>query len=144
MREIGDRHGASVARVALAWLLAKPWTTSVIIGAKTTAQLEDNIAAMRVLESEYNLQAASSRDADEAEKIANNQYQAGQADYTTVVVAQSTALSARRTVLQSARSRLEALVDGARSAVGDAIGCERILQVRVAGNLAQDQLLVGV
>jgi len=45
MREIGDRHGASVARVALAWLLAKPHVMSIIIGAKTAAQLEDNLAA---------------------------------------------------------------------------------------------------
>ncbi|MGZ3273385.1 MAG: efflux transporter outer membrane subunit [Caulobacteraceae bacterium] len=73
--------------------------------------VEDNIAAMRVLEAEYNLQAASSRDADEAEKIANNQYQAGQVDFTTVVVAQNTALAARRTVLQTARGRLVATVD---------------------------------
>jgi aryl-alcohol dehydrogenase-like predicted oxidoreductase len=48
MREIGDRHGVSVARVALAWLLAKPWTTSVIIGAKTTQQLDDNLAAVEL------------------------------------------------------------------------------------------------
>jgi aryl-alcohol dehydrogenase-like predicted oxidoreductase len=45
MREIGDAHGASVARVALAWLLAKPHVMSVIIGAKTVAQLDDNLAA---------------------------------------------------------------------------------------------------
>jgi aryl-alcohol dehydrogenase-like predicted oxidoreductase len=45
MREIGDAHGVSVARVALAWLLAKPHVMSVIIGAKTTAQLDDNLAA---------------------------------------------------------------------------------------------------
>jgi aryl-alcohol dehydrogenase-like predicted oxidoreductase len=45
MREIGDSKGVSVARVALAWLLAKPHVMSVIIGAKTTAQLEDNLAA---------------------------------------------------------------------------------------------------
>jgi aryl-alcohol dehydrogenase-like predicted oxidoreductase len=45
MREIGDAHGASVARVALAWLLAKPHVMSIIIGAKTAAQLEDNLAA---------------------------------------------------------------------------------------------------
>jgi aryl-alcohol dehydrogenase-like predicted oxidoreductase len=45
MREIGDRHGVSVARVALAWLLAKPWTTTVIIGAKSVEQLDDNLAA---------------------------------------------------------------------------------------------------
>jgi NodT family efflux transporter outer membrane factor (OMF) lipoprotein len=73
--------------------------------------VEDNIAALRVLETEYNIDVAASRDADEAERIANNQYQAGQVDYTTVVVAQQTALSARRTVLQTASSRLTALVD---------------------------------
>ena len=45
MREIGTAHGVSVARVALAWLLAKPHVMSVIIGAKTTEQLDDNLAA---------------------------------------------------------------------------------------------------
>jgi aryl-alcohol dehydrogenase-like predicted oxidoreductase len=45
MREIGAAHGVSVARVALAWLLAKPHVMSIIIGAKTTEQLEDNLAA---------------------------------------------------------------------------------------------------
>jgi aryl-alcohol dehydrogenase-like predicted oxidoreductase len=46
MREIGDARGVSVARVALAWLLGKPHVTSVIIGAKNTAQLDDNLAAI--------------------------------------------------------------------------------------------------
>ncbi len=45
MREIGLANGVSLARVALAWLLAKPQVMSVIIGAKTTAQLDDNLAA---------------------------------------------------------------------------------------------------
>jgi aryl-alcohol dehydrogenase-like predicted oxidoreductase len=45
MREIGDARGVSVARVALAWLLAKPAVMSIIIGAKTVAQLDDNLAA---------------------------------------------------------------------------------------------------
>jgi aryl-alcohol dehydrogenase-like predicted oxidoreductase len=45
MREIGEAHGASVARVALAWLLAKPHVMSIIIGAKSLEQLDDNLAA---------------------------------------------------------------------------------------------------
>ena len=45
MREVGEAHGASVARVALAWLLAKAHVMSVIIGAKTLEQLDDNLAA---------------------------------------------------------------------------------------------------
>jgi len=45
MRPIAKAHGVSVARVALAWLLAQKHVTSVIIGAKSQDQLKDNIAA---------------------------------------------------------------------------------------------------
>jgi aryl-alcohol dehydrogenase-like predicted oxidoreductase len=45
MRGIAEKHGVSVARVALAWILAKPHVTSIIIGAKNIEQLDDNIAA---------------------------------------------------------------------------------------------------
>jgi len=45
MRPIAEAHGTSVARVALAYLLAKPFVTSVIIGARNVEQLDDNIAA---------------------------------------------------------------------------------------------------
>jgi aryl-alcohol dehydrogenase-like predicted oxidoreductase len=45
MKEIAAAHGVSVARVALAWLLHKPVVTTVIIGAKTRGQLDDNIAS---------------------------------------------------------------------------------------------------
>jgi aryl-alcohol dehydrogenase-like predicted oxidoreductase len=45
MREVGKAHGVSVARVALAYVLAKPFVTTVIIGARNTDQLEDNLAA---------------------------------------------------------------------------------------------------
>ena len=45
MRDVGEAHGVSVARVALAWLLSKPQVMSIIIGAKTVEQLDDNLAA---------------------------------------------------------------------------------------------------
>jgi aryl-alcohol dehydrogenase-like predicted oxidoreductase len=45
MREVAAAHGVSVARVALAYVLAKPFVTTVIIGARNTEQLEDNLAA---------------------------------------------------------------------------------------------------
>jgi aryl-alcohol dehydrogenase-like predicted oxidoreductase len=45
MRPIAQAHGASVARVALAWLLSRKGVMSVIIGAKTVEQLSDNLAA---------------------------------------------------------------------------------------------------
>ena len=45
MEPIANDHGVSVARIALAWVLAQPAVTSVIIGAKNTDQLIDNIKA---------------------------------------------------------------------------------------------------
>jgi aryl-alcohol dehydrogenase-like predicted oxidoreductase len=49
MREVGHAHGgASVARVALAYVLAKPFVTTVIIGAKTMEQLDDNLEAAKL------------------------------------------------------------------------------------------------
>jgi aryl-alcohol dehydrogenase-like predicted oxidoreductase len=42
---IAKAHNCSAARISLAWLLAKPVVTSIIIGAKRVDQLEDNIAA---------------------------------------------------------------------------------------------------
>ena len=48
MRPIAERLQVSVAQVALAWLLAKPQVTSVIIGARSMDQLKDNIAASSV------------------------------------------------------------------------------------------------
>jgi len=48
MRPIAASKKVSVAQVALAWLLAQPHVTSVIIGAKNKDQLLDNIAATAV------------------------------------------------------------------------------------------------
>jgi len=45
MRDIARKHDVSVARVALAYILHKPFVTTVIIGAKNTEQLDDNLAA---------------------------------------------------------------------------------------------------
>ena len=43
--KIGESHGMSAAQTSLAWLLAKPAVTSVIVGARTSKQLRDNLAA---------------------------------------------------------------------------------------------------
>jgi aryl-alcohol dehydrogenase-like predicted oxidoreductase len=48
LRTVSQAAGFSVARVALAWLLTRPFVTSVIIGAKTHEQLVDNLAAADV------------------------------------------------------------------------------------------------
>jgi aryl-alcohol dehydrogenase-like predicted oxidoreductase len=43
--KVAEQHGVSAAQVALAYTLAKPAVTSVIIGARTDEQLADNLAA---------------------------------------------------------------------------------------------------
>jgi aryl-alcohol dehydrogenase-like predicted oxidoreductase len=43
--EVAAGRGASPAQVALAWLLERPAVTSVIVGARTTEQLADNLGA---------------------------------------------------------------------------------------------------
>ncbi len=48
LRALASESGVSVARIALAWLLARPFVTSVIIGAKTREQLLDNLAAAQL------------------------------------------------------------------------------------------------
>ena len=45
LAEVSREQEASPARVALAWLLHQRVTTSVVIGARTEAQLRDNLAA---------------------------------------------------------------------------------------------------
>jgi len=46
--KIGESHGVSAARVALAYLLQKPGVTSLVVGARTPEQLRDNLAADEV------------------------------------------------------------------------------------------------
>ena len=48
LRKVAEATGVSVARIALAWQLTRPFVTSVIIGAKTREQLVDNLAATEV------------------------------------------------------------------------------------------------
>ncbi len=48
MRPMAAERQTSVAQIALAWLLGKPYVSTVIIGAKSMDQLRDNIASTRV------------------------------------------------------------------------------------------------
>jgi len=48
MEEIAGNHDASVAQIALAWLLHQDVVTSTIIGAKRKEQLEDNLKALDI------------------------------------------------------------------------------------------------
>ena len=46
LREIATRRGQSLAQLALVWALRDPRMTSLVIGASSVAQLDDNIAAL--------------------------------------------------------------------------------------------------
>ena len=48
VKQIGQAHGASPAQVALAWILTKPFISSIIIGANKMQQLEDNLGAAQL------------------------------------------------------------------------------------------------
>ncbi len=45
VRAVADECGASMAQVALAWLADRPAVASVILGARTVEQLDDNLGA---------------------------------------------------------------------------------------------------
>jgi aryl-alcohol dehydrogenase-like predicted oxidoreductase len=64
LREVSAATDTSVARVALAWQLTKPFVTSILIGAKTREQLADNLAA-----TEVKLSAEHVKQLDEASKL---------------------------------------------------------------------------
>src|SRR6204780_1500768 len=46
LKEVAGRYDASPARVALSWLLGRPAVSSVIVAARNSEQLEDNIGAV--------------------------------------------------------------------------------------------------
>lgn len=56
MIPIAEAKGVSVAQIAIAWLLHQPVVSSVIVGAKRKDQLDDNIAATRVVLSAQELE----------------------------------------------------------------------------------------
>jgi NodT family efflux transporter outer membrane factor (OMF) lipoprotein len=73
-------------------------------------QVEDELAALRILEREAEAQAVAVRDARHAVDIALNEYRAGTQPYTTVVTAQDTALTDEQSALTVQQNRLVASV----------------------------------
>ncbi len=46
MRKIAEKHNATVSQVALNWLRAKPFVSSIIIGVRSLEQLKDNLGSI--------------------------------------------------------------------------------------------------
>jgi NodT family efflux transporter outer membrane factor (OMF) lipoprotein len=76
----------------------------------TFQQVEDQLAALRILEQEAAAEDSAVSAAQEALDIANEQYRAGTVDYLQVISAQTTALQVRRTALDILTRRLVASV----------------------------------
>jgi NodT family efflux transporter outer membrane factor (OMF) lipoprotein len=69
------------------------------------ADVEDQLAATHVLVQQQELQRQASEAADKVEQQVLNRYKAGQVDYSQVVVAQVTALNARRALVTTQAGR---------------------------------------
>jgi len=69
------------------------------------ADVEDQLAATRVLAQQQDLQRRASEAADKVEQQVLNRYKAGQVSYSEVVQAQVTALNARRSLVQTQSTR---------------------------------------
>jgi len=73
-------------------------------------QVEDQLAALRILEQEAGVQAAAVRASEEAARLTLNQYEAGTVDYTAVITAQANSLSSEETGLGILNQRAAASV----------------------------------
>jgi NodT family efflux transporter outer membrane factor (OMF) lipoprotein len=72
--------------------------------------VEDNLAALRVLEDESSTQNAAVSEAQRSLDLSLNLYKGGATDYLTVITAQSTALSDERTAVDISTRRMVASV----------------------------------
>jgi NodT family efflux transporter outer membrane factor (OMF) lipoprotein len=73
-------------------------------------EVEDNLAALRILDEEKQVQDKAVAAANQALALTNNQYQAGTVSYINVMTAQTAALSNRQTAVQLQGQQLSASV----------------------------------
>ncbi|WP_029363972.1 TolC family protein, partial [Herbaspirillum lusitanum] len=73
-------------------------------------EVEDNLAALRILEQEAVVQNEALQSARQAVTLVTNQYKAGTVNYTSVITAQATALTSERTALDILYRRMAASV----------------------------------
>lgn len=73
-------------------------------------EVEDNLAALRILEREAQVQGEAVKSAQQSVVVTTNQYKAGTADYLAVIVTQAAALSLERTAIDIVGRRMTASV----------------------------------
>src|SRR5262249_12261487 len=72
--------------------------------------VEDNLAALRILEEEAQVQAEAVRAAEKSVTLTTNQYKAGIVTYLNVIVTQAIALTNEETAVQILGRRMTAAV----------------------------------
>jgi outer membrane protein TolC len=73
-------------------------------------EVEDNLAALRILQSEAQVQSEAVKSAQQTVTVVSNQYRAGVVNYLDVIVVQTAALNNERTAISLLGNRLNATV----------------------------------
>jgi len=100
----GQRHDLVLSARAAFDAAAASYKLTVLTAFQ---QVEDNLAGLRILKEEAEVQDAAVKEATQASQIALNEYNAGTVDFTTVVTAQVTELTDRETALGITQSQLD-------------------------------------
>lgn len=96
--DFGARHGQVMQARAQFDQAAATYRQTVLTAFQ---QVEDNLAATRILADVTHSREEAATSATRAEAIARNQYLSGIIDYSQVIVAQTTAFNARQTQIQA-------------------------------------------
>ena len=113
--DAGLRRAQTAEAIAAYDVAVATYRQTVLTGFQ---EVEDNLAALRILEQEAAVQADAVRAAREAVTIVTNQYRAGIANFLAVVVLQAALLSNERTALSIEGRRLTATVQLIRALGG--------------------------
>lgn len=105
--DAGRRHASSDAAIA-------GYDATVAAYRQTTLsafqQVEDNLAALRILDEESRQQRQAVADADESLRIFTNRYKGGVDNYLQVITAQTAALQNERNQVDILRRRMDSSV----------------------------------
>ena len=112
----GGLTHAQVAAARATWQQSVATYRQTVLAA--LEDVEDQLAGTRQLAVTTTLRQAASQAADQTEQLTLNQYLAGQVDFTTVVTVQTTALTARRTLVQAVETQQTTAVALIRSLGG--------------------------
>ena len=102
-------------------------------------QVEDELATLRILEQQYQVQEQATKSANLAVQLILNQYKAGTVAYTSVVTEQAIALTNATTLLSIRQSRLTASVELIQALGGGWDAASLGTQQGTAAQLAADR-----